>query len=107
MTFVPQLNLYSVFAGWGSEEIKRQTMDTEIAGTVFSRGKITASPKAQNIYYRVEQRNRVIAYSRARSRGYYIQINKKVRFLVYSWIKETGLANLCNRSVCFRTVLRL
>lgn len=39
--------------------------------------------------------------------GYCIQINKKGRFMVYSWIKETGLANLGRGRLCRSTVFRL
>lgn len=51
--------------------------------------------------YTTEQRGRAAAYSWRRKWGYHWQINKESVFMVYSWVKEAGLATL-QRAVSVR-----
>lgn len=55
--------------------------------------------------YMVKWRGRVIVCSWTRSHSFYKQINKEIRFMVNSCIKETGLANFSGRRLCRRTYL--
>lgn len=59
------------------------------------------------LLYRGEQRGGVITNSWTRRWGYHEQMNKGAAFTVHSWIKETGLADLCRSSLCSETVFRL
>lgn len=61
-------------------------------------------PKNQHVNY--IQAGGVIASSWTRRQGYYTHIKKEVGFMVYSWIKETGLANLARSSLRVGTVIR-
>lgn len=57
------------------------------------------------LLYTVEQRGRVIAHSSTRRQSY-IQINKEIGFMVCSWIKGKGSANLNRSSLCGGMVFR-
>lgn len=55
-----------------------------------------STSEAQVIHYIVMYswtERQIMAYSCTRKQAYYIQINKEAEFLLYSWIKTTGLAN--------------
>lgn len=63
-------------------------------------GEISAPWKAQHVFG-LELKGQVTAYSWMKGWSYYIQIktNKEAGVLVYSWVRETGLANLGRSSL--------
>lgn len=69
------------------------------------KGRHYNTQEAQHVYYPVGHGAGIIAYSRTKRRGRYVQINKKTEAMVFSWIKETG-SSLGRSSLCRGTVFR-
>lgn len=93
------VQLQRLRSDWGrwDNEVKpnTQTHRNTVSGwTVLSDGGDTTAPSKLSLYIMYSWTERqIMAYNCTRKQGNYTQINKESEFMLYSWIKTTGLAN--------------
>lgn len=91
------LNLTWVSREWGKDKQRQTHIRTGIGQHPVN---------SVCLLYRIELWGGAFAYSWTRRQYYYIQINNETGFMIYSWMKEEGLASLGRCGLCRGTVFR-
>lgn len=100
------LNLTWVSREWRKDKQRQTHIKTGIGQSGLSARETAAPRKLSMFIIYIWTLRWGFCIQLNRRQYYYIQINNETGFMIYSWMKEEGLASLGRRSLCRATVFR-